>query len=460
MASSPELLRYFVAEARECLDALEPLVAKVMNPSDGSSVVSAARALRGTATIARLSRIADLAFAIERVGGAIRDSELASTPELRDALWGAVKELRGVVSSAQSWGEAEDARVAAADLSVRRFVPNASRPTPTMPSSATRPVFVALQASAIASDLDEIIQATDRRQVLDEVLSRVRIMQGVAGLQEYPPLAEVCDAIERAARGTVPDASLTAAETELFSSAAAVLRRSSDQLRARTPLDANSQEVQRFAQAVAAIEPSTAPQELVVQIEELFYHDAGPHVLTRASAPPVTPERRFADEVVSRAEHVKRLIGDARSAGDGIGRQRIRRELATTLQALETTAQSFGAAQVAALCGDASRRADLLSSLELEALDTAVTLMLRPADSIEEMERRMAILTRRQNTPHAGQRSTIPGAATRVPPVTPTGRALHEFLSSGIAGLRGLNDQPFAERDASPTDDDVVPVES
>jgi HPt (histidine-containing phosphotransfer) domain-containing protein len=460
MPSSPELLRYFVAEAGECLDILEPLVAGAIGPVEGSSVVSAARALRGTATIARVARIADLAFAIEQVGGALRDSELGWTQMVGETLRRAVSELRGLVGSAPNWGDTENARMAAVEASVRRFVPNVGRPTPPMPSSTTQPVFVALQASAIASDLEALIQAADRRRVLDELLSRVRIMLGVAGLQEYPPLAEVCDAIERAARGTLPDAPLTEGETELFSSAAALLRRSSDELRARVSPDRNSAEIRRFAEAVTDVEPTAEAQERVVQIEELFYYDGGPHLLTRSSAPPVTPERRFSDEVVSRAEHVRRLIADARLAGDGIARRRIRRDLTATLHALETTAQSFGAAQVAALCGDAARRSELLSPLELDALDAAAALLLSPAHSIDELERRVAVLTRRQNTPSAGVRVATPSAGSRVTPLTPTGRALQDLLANGIAGLRGLDDQPFVERESTPTDDDVVPVES
>jgi len=338
-------------------------------------------------------------------------------------------------------------------------MPNVGRPPPPMPSSTTQPVFVALQAAAIASDLEEVMHAADRREVLDEVLNRVRIMQGIAGLLEYPPLPDVCDAIERAARATLPDAPLTDGEIEIFSSAAALLRRASDELRAHVAPDANSREVLRFAKAVADAEPALAGPERVVHIEELFYHDSGPHVVSRAGDPLVTPERRFSDEVVSRAEHVRRLIADARVAGDGLSRQRIRRDLTATLHAIETTAQSFGAAQVAALCGDAARRSDRWSPLELDAMDAAAALLLSPSTSIDDLERRVAVLTRRQNTPPVGQRTVTPASA-RPQTVTPTGRALQDMLANGIAGLRELTDQPFVERVSSATDEAVVPIES
>ena len=460
MPPSPELLRYFVAEAGECLDILEPLVEQPIGPDEGSAVVSAARALRGTATIARVARIADLAFAIEQVGGGLRDFELEWSPALGDTLRRAVDELRAHVASTGSWSDAEIARFVAAEASVRRFVPNVGRPTPPMPSSTTQPVFVALQASAIASDLDALMQATDRHRVLAEVLSRVRIMLGIAGLQEYPPLGEVCDAVERTARGTMPDAPLSDSETELFSAAAALLRRASDELRTRIAPDRDSPEVRRFAAAMTVVEPRGESPERVVHIEELFYRDAGPHLVTRSATPAVTPERRFSDEVVSRAEHVRRLIGDARLSGDEISRQRIRRDLTDTLHALEATAQSFGAAQIASLCGDAARRSELLSPLELDALESAASLLLSPASSIDELERRVAVLTRRKQTPPEGQRASTPSAGTRVATATPTGQALQDMLANGIAGLRGLNDQPFVEHESAPPTDDLVPVES
>ncbi len=415
MNSPPELLRYFVAEAGECLDTLEPLVANVIGPAEGTEVVATARALRGAATIARLPRLADVAFAIEQVGGGIRDSDTAWTPMLQEALRHTLDELRTMLGLVGQWGPAEDARAAACEASVRRWVPNVSRPTPPMAASSTQPVFVALQASAIASDLDALVRARDTRPVLDEVLSRVRIMQGIAGLQESPPLPDVCDAIERTCRSIVPDAPLSATEIELFASAAALLRRASDELRSRSAPDRNSPQVRRFADALSALETAHPTPERVVNVEELFYLDSGPHVVGAPGTPPMTPARRFADEVVSRAEHVKRLIADARAAGDGIARQRIRRDLASTLHALELTAQSFGAAQVAAFCHEAGHRADQLSSLELDALDAAATLLLTPTSTIDELERRVAVLTRRQNTPPGVARLATPAAGVATP---------------------------------------------
>ncbi|MFN8581456.1 MAG: hypothetical protein U0163_10825 [Gemmatimonadaceae bacterium] len=338
-----------------------------------------------------------------------------------------------------------------------------------------------------------MLRATETRPVLDEVLSRVRIMQGIAGLQEYPPLPDVCDALERASRAIMPDAPLSAAETELFASAAALLRRASDELRARATPDRSAPQVRRFADALAALQTSQPTPERVVSIEELFYHDAGPHVAQRSEAPPpMTPARRFADEVVSRAEHVKRLIADARAAGDGIARQRIRRDLGSTLHALELTAQSFGAAQVAAFCNEAGMRADQLSPLELDALDAAATLLLTPTATIDELERRIAVLTRRTHTPVASPRVTppagiqgarpgptpssapvapqakapAPAATPRSPtPVrgsssTPTGKELQDLLATSIAGLRGLDEQPLSPGIEVVADDDVVPIDS
>ncbi len=460
MTTSPDLQRYFVSEAGECLDALDSIVVEPIPAQAGTAVVSSARALRGTATIARVPHIASLAFAIEQVGSAIRDSELGWTPALGDTLSAAVSEVRSLVRSTTDWGDGDRARLAAVEAAVRRFMPNVIRPTPPMPSSTTQPVFIALQAAAVASDLEQVVRAAEPRGILDDVLNRVRTMQGVAGLHEYPPLFDVCDTVERAARQTVPDSPLTEREIDVFSAAAAVLRRASEDLRAHARPDPGSPEVRRFLDLVSQTGEAIATPTHVVPIDELFFQDAGPHLVSKSGAPPMTPERRFADEVVSRAEHVRRLIADARQAGDGLSRRRIALDLTSTLHGLERTARSFGAAQVAALCGDAARRRDLLSAMELDALDAAAALLLSPVSSIEDLERRVAVLTRRRHTPAQRQSSQGHSEAMRVTAATPTGRALQDLLASGIAGLRDLDEQLADDASPAVMDEEVVPIET
>ena len=78
----------------------------------------------------------------------------------------------------------------------------------------------------------------------------------------------------------MPDAPLSDRETELFSAAAALLRRASDELRTRIAPDRDSPEVRRFAAAMTAVEPRAESPERVVHIEELFYRDPPPFFVT------------------------------------------------------------------------------------------------------------------------------------------------------------------------------------
>ena len=86
MTSSPELLRFFHAEANEYLDALAGLVLDDDATPDASAFVAAARAMRGSATMARVQRVADLAFTLEQIGNALREGELTWSVVLQQEL--------------------------------------------------------------------------------------------------------------------------------------------------------------------------------------------------------------------------------------------------------------------------------------------------------------------------------------------------------------------------------------
>ena len=86
---SPELLRFFHAEAREYLDALEQLASET-GAFEAGQFVAAARALRGSATMARIPRIADIALALERIANGVRDGEIEWSSDLRHDLLDAI----------------------------------------------------------------------------------------------------------------------------------------------------------------------------------------------------------------------------------------------------------------------------------------------------------------------------------------------------------------------------------
>src|SRR5215813_4425345 len=91
MPEGAGFLEFFILEASEYVEQLDGLLlAGGSGGPDPNAVQRAARALRGTATMAKLPAFADLAAAIERVGRAIHDRTLVWDPSLRGALVAAV----------------------------------------------------------------------------------------------------------------------------------------------------------------------------------------------------------------------------------------------------------------------------------------------------------------------------------------------------------------------------------
>jgi hypothetical protein len=317
-------------------------------------------------------------------------------------------------------------------------------------------VFVALQAAAIAAGIEAFLGAPEQRRTLDDAVGRARMLQGIAGIGAFPPLADVADAVERAARRLLPDAPITDEERELFQAAGAVLARAADQLRAAGSIEPPAVETARLARAVRALETPSAPPPPVVRIDQLFYADKGPHVVARSGAPPMSADQRLHQELVARAEHLQRLVGDARGVVEAMSRARIARELLGVARDLEATAASFGAHQTAAFFAQMGREPDLLDPRILHALDRAALGATQPFEHLEELEQRLAVVQREQHQTPATGLAAVPAGQGRRP--TPTGRELQQLLATGLAGLSSLESEPLVA--PAPVESaDVVPID-
>jgi HPt (histidine-containing phosphotransfer) domain-containing protein len=462
--TSPELLRFFHAEAREYLDTVEDLAGSDES-FEPAAFVAASRALRGSATMARLPRIADIALAMERLGNGVRDGEVDWTDNLRHELIAAIDDLRRFVDVSGRWSPGDDRRAIERLGALRAFLPAGRLTPPTPPVAGTTPIFIALQASAIASDIGTFIENQSERTIVTDVVNRLRSLRGIAGVADHPPLGEVADAVERTLREIAPDALLRESDTELLAAAAAVFRRASSELRTRGRFESSAPEVDRFARAAAAVGPaSVAPESPIVRIEELFYTDAGPHLVRRGNTPARSAEARFREEVVSRAEHLRRLAAEARVAGDAFTRERVRRDLKLHLTRFDEFARSFGAQQVASVVAEAAAE-ESFSDSSLAAIESLANILTTPNIALDEMERRLAVNERRRWTPALGTSgvSTIPRPAERRGANSPiSGRALHDLLDASLSQLATLGDMPLVEpvNNDEPGDDEVVPVEA
>ena len=494
MSVAVGLLDFYILEASEYVDQLDALVgAAVQTPPDSTPFITAARALRGSSTMAKLLRMAELAGSVERVGRGLRDGSVRWTVELRSAVVAAIDDIRVLLRTVRSWGAAEEQRAAARIADLRRFVPEGAAPANTPISSAVSPTFFASEVEGVASALDSFVSAPSDRRSLDEALGRVRALRGIAALKDLPPLADVADAIEHAASSSTGEGrSLTTQHTELYDAAAHVLRRAARELRISGRPDASAPEVRRFAAAAAALQSQTRDEEQVVPVANLFFSDAGPHVVSHSDRPPTSVEMRFRTEITSLAEHLRRLVADAAAAATAVSRDRAAHELRRALRSVRGTLESFGNSDAGRFFASAAAEPNVSDPMLLSSIDTAATLLASPAIAMNDLIVRLAEVGRGSTVDRAigmafgpldqpsrspvtdaapATRPTPPpprpsgptpargqSAVPRRTPLTPTGPELRQFLQSGIAGFTELDQTPLAP--PAPLDDaTVVPID-
>jgi len=483
------LLDFYILEAGEYVDQLDALVgAAVQAPPDSTPFITAARALRGSSTMAKLIRMAEWAGSVERVGRGLRDGSVQWSAEVRSALIAAIDDVRILLRTVRSWSATEEQRAAARIAELRSFVPDGAPAAASTPiSAAVSPAFFASEVEGVAAALDAYVGAPTDRDALDEALGRVRALRGIAALKDLPPLADVADALETAAKTTMTDGrTLGEQHTELYDASAHALRRAARELRTTGRPDATAPEVRRFAAAALALQQQARDEEQVVPVSSLFFGDAGPHIVSRADRPPAALETRFRGEVTPLAEHLRRLVGDAKTATTSVGRDRISHELRGALRVIRWTIESFGEAEASRFFASAASEPNILDPIVLSSIDAASALVASPAVPLANLAARLGDLGRANTVDRAiaagfgpldqPPRTAAPSQAARASsgvtpgarpgrstPVrtdvplsrkarpTPTGAELTQFLQSGIAGFNELDRTPLAS--PAPLDD-------
>ena len=450
MTSPVGLLDFFILEANDSIDRLDgAITGAATRAPDVELVLRHARTLRGSSTMARQNGIAEVAGAIERVARALRDGEAQWSQSLHGALVAAVDDLKLLLRSVRNWSTADERRAQSRTAELARLAPDTMRRTAT-PSSGGGSAFLVAETGDIADALEQVVRRPGDREALDAALRHVRTLRGVASVRDVPPLPEVVDAIERAAKpielGTLTTP--TVRQLALLTASAMLLRRISTELASGRRPDANSPEVRQFAAAAAATADEAPEADHIVPIAALFHGDTGPHLVTTSPNPPTTPPERFRMEVVSQAEHLRRLVADARSSSDPASRDRLGRELRTALRALEAAAVSFDEQRIAAIARDAAAKAATFDPHAFESLDRLASLLADPRLQSADLAREIEEL---------GRPAPAAGAASRRP-MTPTGRELKEFLDRGIETLGRLQDTPLREPALLP-DETIVPIQ-
>ena len=376
-APSSSLLDFFVLEAGECLEQLDGLLARADSQGPApDALLREARRLRGSATMAKLAGFADVAAAIERAARGLREQTVPWDQALRGALTGAVDDLKVLLHRVRDWGEADQARARARSAELDRYAPAAPRPSEPKSAGALGNAFLALEADELAMGVAGVRSRPGDAAHRDVVMQRVRRLRGIAALKDLPPMAEIVEGIERALRAIdAAGGALGEVVHEALASATDVLARAAVALQRGDRPATTSPEVTRFAAAMAAWSSDTSDTDRIVPIATLFFHDDGPHVLERASEPPSTPHQRFRLEVVSLAEHLRRLVADARASSDIVSRDRVSRELRSAVRTLMNHAESFAETAVAKFAQRALDGVARLDSGHLEQIDEVATLL-------------------------------------------------------------------------------------
>jgi hypothetical protein len=178
-----------------------------------------------------------------------------------------------------------------------------------------------------------------------------------------------------------------------------------------------------FHNAMAALPDEGGNADRIVPIAQLFYDDAGPHIVSAANAPPTSAAERFRMEVVSLAEHLRRVVGEARTTRAPDARDHTSRELRSALRALGSAASSFGERQVARFAAEWSVKVSTMNEAGLTALDSAAAKLADPETRPEQLARLLEQLAAPRSPQTAG-RSTVAllsdDPALRTPSVPPT----------------------------------------
>lgn len=341
---------FFILEAGEYVEQLDALLLRATPAGpDAESLQKVARALRGSATMAKLSSFASLAEAVEGVGRSLRQGGLAWDQALKGAMTAAVDDLKLLVRAARAWSATEDQWAAKRIAELARYAPlgmgsgTGSGRSMTEASGA----FFGSEATTIAQALEELASHPSDQDRATELLRRVRALRGVAGVRDIAALSEVAEAAESALGPVESGEPLSPERVAMLRASADLLRAIAESIQSRIPVTTATPAYRAYLSALDAMLANNGGAGRVIPITELFYDDGGPHIVETAPNPPTTPGQRFKMEVVSLGEHLHRVIDEARNAIDEIQREHARGELGRALRAIRATAAGFGQMAVA-----------------------------------------------------------------------------------------------------------------
>lgn len=118
------LLEFFVTEAVGYAEALREIMWLPASERDTGEMLRAARGMRGSATMVRLSDLAVVAGRMERIARSLHTRRIQWTEPLSYSLQAVLYELPELISAAGAWGPGESERAAAIADALHAFAPS------------------------------------------------------------------------------------------------------------------------------------------------------------------------------------------------------------------------------------------------------------------------------------------------------------------------------------------------
>jgi len=305
---SHTLSDYFALEAGEYLEQLDALLGQPGTP-DADRLLRLARGVRGSARMADERAIAGVAERLEGAARALHERALPWSEPLRACAIRTVDDLKVLVRARGKWGPAEETRARDAAARWDAFPVGGRAPAPAAaPGMEQLLPFVRREVMAVVSELEHVLEdlrrSPESREPLRGVVRRMRPLRGVTGLEVLAPVLEVLEGVEDTAAEILSrSAPVTGAYQQVLAEAATALQRALVAVE-RSDAAAAEAALEPFRAArdgVAESDSSEAEDdESVVPISDLFFDDAGPHVLSSPLAPTVPEGRAEAEPEVER----------------------------------------------------------------------------------------------------------------------------------------------------------------
>lgn len=420
---------FFALEAGEYLERLDGLLAPE-GPPAADEFVRLARALRGSALMASQTPIARTSAALESLARSVREGRRGWDPGTRQVAIRTVDDLKILVRRVAVWDEGDTARTEALTRELEQLSGRPSamvRQAESLGLDAGTRAFVAREGAAIGSALDRAATAlragAPARDALQNVLRTLQPLRGLAALNDLPPLPDVLEGIERAVN-EVSRSAPPAAAPDFFQSAAGAITQAAREVAERGRPDPEGPAFRAFAAQLARFfdrEPAVIP------ISDLYFDDAGPHILQRgAGAAQALPLSRV--ELVSHGEHL-RLAADAIEKAPSPTQRELRvHTLAGTFRALavagegplpQTLSRFVDAAREAVALGHAVREPAGFAQALRDASDVlaaaTTTDDARIAAALQQVVLQLGALARAPQPPAAAPAAAFPTPAVPAP---------------------------------------------